>query len=151
MADFTIDYTQFQTFMTNLTSVDRLRAMERRALEDLANKVLLELLWRTPFKTGYLRNKWKVDNPKIVVVPVKDGYECVLVNSTYYAWWVENGHRAIAGQFIPPLRKSVRKTTRWVEGRFFVRSTATNFNHGKATPIVTKHVMEWLTRLVNGK
>ena len=151
MADFEVDYTQFQTFMSNLTSKERFREMERRSLEDLANQVLQELIVRTPFKTGYLRHRWRVDNPKIIVVPIKDGYECVLVNSTYYAWWVENGHRAIAGQFVPPLKKSIRKTTRWVEGRFFVRSTVTNFNHGKATPIVSKHIMEWLTRLANGK
>lgn len=151
MSEFNIDYTQLTTFLTNLHSPDRIKAMERRALEDLANHVLRELLVRTPFKTGFLRNKWKVDNAKIVVVPVKDGYQCVLVNTCYYAYMVENGHRAIPGQFVPPLKKSIRKTTTWVEGRFFVRSTAQNFNNGKATPIVEKHVIQWLERLVNGK
>lgn len=151
MSDFSIDYSQLTQFIHNVNSKDRLRMMERKALEDLANQVLRTLIIRTPFKTGYLRNKWKVDNPAIVVVPVEGGYECVLVNSTYYAWWVENGHRAISGQFVPPLKKSIRRTTKWVGGRFFIRSTVTTFNNGKAEKIVAKHIMEWLERLVNGK
>lgn len=151
MSDFTIDYSQLTRFLANLNSKDRQRMMERKALEDLANQVLQTLIARTPFKTGFLRNKWKVDNPKIMVYPVADGYQCVLVNSAYYAWWVENGHRAISGQFVPPLKKSIRRTTKWVEGRFFVRSTVNTFNNGRATPIVEKHLIEWLTRLVNGK
>lgn len=147
MADFEIDYTQFSNFMRRLTAKEGWAEMERASLEELANQVLIELLNRTPVKTGRLRAAWRIENPKIIVVPVSGGYECVLTNSTYYAYWVENGHKQHVGQFVPPLRKRLKRP--FVYGRFFVRSTCDTFNNGKATPIVERHILKWLEGLFN--
>lgn len=147
---FTIDTHELTAFLKRLTSDELRKEMERKALEDLANQVLTELVIRTPFKTGQLKTAWRIYNTKVVAFPTSTGYECILVNPTFYASWVEYGHRAIPGQFIPSLKKRVRKTTTWVKGRFFITATCLNFENGKAEKIITDHILKWIESMVKG-
>lgn len=64
---------------------------------------------------GDLRKNW-------FAVPARrsgNRYEASVHNNTYYAYYVEYGHRQHVGQFVPVLGKRLRKP--WVPGRFMLR------------------------------
>ena len=48
-----------------------------------------------------------------------DRYTAAVHNDTYYAYYVEYGHRQHVGQFVPVLGKRLKRP--WVPGRFMLR------------------------------
>lgn len=66
---------------------------------------------------GELRRNW-------FAVPSRrsgNRYEAAVNNNTYYAYYVEYGHRQHVGQFVPVLGKRLKKP--WVPGRFMLRKS----------------------------
>lgn len=95
---------------------------------------------------GNLKKQWKKDNQnlEIKIKEVDSGFLLELVNTTYYASWVEKGHKAIPNQFVPPLKKRIKSTTTWVMGQFFVRKTEVKFQNGKLDRVVARAIQKWL-------
>lgn len=66
---------------------------------------------------GDLRRNW-------FVIPARrsdNRYEAAVHNNTYYAYYVEYGHRQHVGQFVPVLGKRLKRP--WVPGRFMLRKS----------------------------
>lgn len=71
-----------------------------KAANLVANALKQNVEYFTPVDTGLLRSNWKTNIEN-------DGLIIDIENDTYYAYWVENGHRTVSGG--------------WVEGRFMLR------------------------------
>lgn len=146
---FKLDIRELVDFGNNLENGSRTEYV-RRIIEMEANTLLQRLIRNTPVDTGNLRKHWTADNPTIIVENAMGGYKVTLVNKAadekgrMYGSWVDQGHKAIPGQFIPPLGKSIRKTTTWVQGRFFVDKSIRQMNDNDLKRIVKDQLQAWL-------
>lgn len=131
-------------------AVDEAKERERKALLKVARQYLQAVKAATPVDSGDLLQQWDIDNSNldVQIVETTNGYYIDIVNNTPYASWVEKGHRAIPGQFIPELGKSVRKTTTWVMGRFFVRKTENLFQNGIIDTVVGNELEKWIVKVL---
>lgn len=152
-----IDVSELVAFGDNLVDERKRKMYLTKILELEGNALLKRLIKNTPVDTGNLQNHWTNDNPTIQVKEVAGGFEIALVNKAadekgrMYGSWVDQGHRAIPGQFIPPLGKRIKQTTTWVEGKFFVDKSIMQMEDNDLKHIVKVQLQEWLEGcLVNG-
>lgn len=64
---------------------------------------------------GTLRRGWTVQGLK----KLNDGAEATVTNNVKYAIYVENGHRQHVGQFVPVLKRTLKRPV--VRGQFMLR------------------------------
>lgn len=127
----------------------------KHATKELANALLKRIKSHTPIgDTWELINGW--DKTDLAVRRTDKGYEVLLVNSTRYATWVNDGHKQRPGRFIPGyfahgrfyydpthnggmvLRKSA------VKGRFFVEKGILDINNSnEIQSIIREHLRKW--------
>lgn len=114
------------------------------ALEQAANQYLKDVISNTPVNKdltvptrGSLKRQWRLDNPNVAakVRKVSGGFMVEIVNSTYYASWVEKGHE-IYNQY--------GGSYGWCMGQFFVRKTEVNWQSGKLDRVATLRFNKWL-------
>ena len=109
----TVDVSELTAF------ADRVRAANgaskqlfiHQALSELASVYLGFVKPETPERTGKLRLGWDAN------APVISGNSVTITNKTFYASYVDLGHRQHPGQFVPPLK--VRLKASWVPGSHF--------------------------------
>lgn len=118
------------------------KAVDERVIERWIRELLYEVALRalartkrnTPTDTGELRRSWQIGN----VVRKGNAYEIELYNNTYYASFVEYGHR------------TGKDLTKWVEGRFMMTISMKAIE--KQLPkYIEKKQMELLDNLMNGR
>lgn len=88
---------------------------------------------------GDLRRNW-------FAIPARrsgNRYEAAVHNNTYYAYYVEYGHRQHVGQFVPVLGKRLKKP--WVPGRFMLRRSHEEVQ-GKAAAYLERQLHSFLSR-----
>lgn len=112
----TCDFSQLEALQK---SVERLQTQEREAFfeacaKELAARLLAKVIRRTPARspdrgtTGTLRRGWTaIQSQGFAVTKSGSNYEIELVNPTYYASYVEYGHRTA-------------NHSGWVEGQYFL-------------------------------
>lgn len=79
---------------------------------------------------GTLRRGWTVQGLK----KTADGAEAVVTNNVKYAIYVENGHRQHVGQFVPVLRRTLKRPV--VRGQHMLRKAIEDVN--KVAPGIVK-------------
>jgi len=94
---------------------DQLKAMKKawpkfikECVEELANRLLAEVVPRTPVQDGELRGSWTIGQ---VTMTADGGAEIEVFNPVYYSAYIEYGHRTPNHQG-------------WVEGRFMMTLSA---------------------------
>ncbi|MFK4171046.1 HK97 gp10 family phage protein [Paenibacillus lautus] len=94
---------------------DQLKAMKKawpkfikECVEELANRLLAEVVPRTPVQDGELRRSWTIGQ---VTMTGEGGAEIEVFNPVYYSAYIEYGHRTPNHQG-------------WVEGRFMMTLSA---------------------------
>ena len=78
-----------------------------------ADAARIQKYW-SGYTGGTLRRAWSAGN----VQKVGDGYTVEVINPTFYASYVEYGHRQKPGRYVPALGKSLKEG--WVEGKFML-------------------------------
>lgn len=161
-----VDFKQFEQFKKKLEKTlnddSRQKFMEDCAKE-LAARLLSRVIKKTPVGKedgGTLRRGWTggVENTsekgntigiggkngaasQINVVYRNGEYRCAIFNPTYYASYVEYGHRRVPGIYIPALGKST--TAGWTDGQFFLTISENEVN-ALAPALLEKRLMEYL-------
>lgn len=120
----------FQEKLKQLNTVQKNQFFQQTTAE-IANMLLSLVISRTPplYKStdyhghGTLRRGWMVKGkstvPAASVERIAGGYAVTLTNSTYYASYVEEGHRQTIGRYVPAIGKRLVKG--WVEGQHFLK------------------------------
>lgn len=164
MASFelNVDLHELKHFIDKLTSEKLFKEYAKKALVEAAIDFIKAVKPRTPktgepnpitgrvwnipqnHPAGQLRNSWDEDNQNIEakVVEKNGGFEITLYNNTYYASWVEKGHRKFVFG---------RDTNGWVMGSFFLKRTEVEFENGALAKSVQKKLNDWIKEVVNGK
>ncbi|ARF66668.1 hypothetical protein B7C51_20455 [Paenibacillus larvae subsp. pulvifaciens] len=106
-----VDLSEFNKFTKNLekaSNSDLIGRFISDFLLEMAMRFDRKIKKRTPVgKTGQLRRNWRVGN----VQKVGNAYIVEIINETYYAGFVEYGHRT-------------RNLKGWVEGKFMMTISA---------------------------
>lgn len=117
------ELTEFKAKLQNLTDVQAPIFFES-AVKEMANALLGLVIPRTPVGNytggGTLRLGWT--NLQTAGFNVQRGvgsYTITLTNPTYYASYVEYGHRQTPGRYVPAIGKRLVKS--WVEGQHFLK------------------------------
>ena len=105
-----------------------------QALSELASVYVSFVKPLTPARTGTLRGGW--DTP-----PAFSGNSVTITNPTFYASYVDLGHRQHPGQFVPPL--GVRLKASWVNGKHFTEK-AENSTKAAIPTVVQPRLDAWL-------
>lgn len=99
---------------------DQLKAMKKawpkfiqECLEELANRLLAEVVPRTPVQDGELRRSWTIGQVRMTA---DGGAEIEVFNPVYYSAYIEYGHRTPNHQG-------------WVEGKFMMTLSAQKLEH----------------------
>ena len=120
----------FQEKLKQLNTVQKNQFFQQTTAE-IANMLLSLVISRTPppYKStdyhghGTLRRGWLINGGQTVplasVERIAGGYAVTLTNSTYYASYVEEGHRQTIGRYVPAIGKRLVKG--WVEGQHFLK------------------------------
>lgn len=106
----------------------------RELLYELALRALAKTKRRTPSKTNELRNNWQLGR----VVKKGNSFEVEIYNNTYYASFVEYGHR------------TGKDLTKWVEGRFMMTISMKEVED-YMPKFLEKKQAELLNQLMNGR
>lgn len=139
-----VEYSEMTEFAKRCEELLDMSEQIREVLIEVGNQYLAELIERTPVNKdlkaptrGNLKAQWKIDNPSVAlkVTDTGNGYMLELINTTYYASWVEKGHRKVVFG---------HDTGGWVMGQFFVRKTETIWQNGKLDAVLTKRINQWL-------
>lgn len=127
------EFAEFQKRIETLNSNMRQDFIEQCAKE-LAARLLRKVIKRTPvgkYKTafsengmvgGTLKRAWTKNNKDLVVIRSGNLCRIEIVNPTYYASYVEFGHRQEPGRFVPTLGKRLKQG--WVPGLFMMTISA---------------------------
>lgn len=93
-----LDYSQYnKLFMQNEQLLTRMQGFVEKVLYEAALEVLNKTIFRTPVDTGLLRGSWELSE----IYWYGDTALIILINNTYYASFVEYGHRTKSGGFVP--------------------------------------------------
>ena len=126
----------------------------QRATKDIARVLLEHIKNLTPIdETGKLIEGW--NGNAFVVKGVDKGYEVEIVNTTEYAAWVNDGHKAynqLGGPY--PIKRRVKITspkqwqkgspTYYVFGHFFVERGILQLNDtDKIEQIIMRELQKW--------
>jgi len=86
----------------------------RSCIKELAQIFIRNVIERTPVKTGNLRRNWTVGD----IIKTGSNYSIEIYNPTFYAKYVEYGHRL-------KIKRGNGISFRWVDGRFMMTVTET--------------------------
>lgn len=103
---------------------------------------ILQKYW-SGYQGGELRRNWSIGS----IVKKGNTYEIEIINPTFYASYVEYGHRQTPGRYVPQIGKCLKKG--WVPGKFML--TISEKELRKAAPgllekKINQKLMEVLTR-----
>lgn len=114
-----VDFAQLEELAKNLEKID-VDAMCRHMAKKTAAKLLRTVKSATPRgETQTLVRNWNVSaNNNPTVTKKGSEYEVTLKNNTYYADYVEHGHRQQPGRYVPAIGKRLKRA--WVPGKHFV-------------------------------
>ena len=135
----------FQKKLQKLEKTDFDAFCESTAKE-LAARLLAKVTKRTPTgKTaledgkmgGTLKRNWTVGT----VEKQGDIYQVEIINPTYYASYVEYGHRQEVGRFVPAIGK--RLVNGWAKGRFMLTISEQELEKD-APKILEKKLLQFL-------
>lgn len=109
-----VDVSELESFQSRLKTLNagQVKAFLTEAVKQLGLQMLALVKARTPVKSGTLRNGWSISGGS-------GGFSVTVINSVYYASYVEYGHRQTPGRFVPVLGK--RLVANWVGGQFFMK------------------------------
>lgn len=109
-----------------------------RIVTDLAFELQGRVKKRTPVKTSYLRNNWRVGD----IVRRGDEYYIEVYNNTEYAEPVEYGHIQKAGRYVPALGKRLKAS--FVPGKHMMEISLAELN-----AVLPGYLQEWLNNFLN--
>jgi hypothetical protein len=130
----TVDVSKLNLFQEKLKQLNTVQKNQffQQTTAEIANMLLSLVIPRTPVGSyakgagkvgGTLRRGWMVKGkstvPAASVERIAGGYAVTLTNSTYYASYVEEGHRQTIGRYVPAIGKRLVKG--WVEGQHFLK------------------------------
>lgn len=157
MFELHVDTRELDAFAAKMRTLTRDGNYIKQALAEAGEEYLKDVIAVTPVNKileaptrGQLKARWRKDN-KNLFVKVREtnaGYVLELVNTTPYASWVEKGHRAIPGQYVPILDKRIRQSTTWVMGQFFVRKTEVKWQNGKLDRSLSTKIGKWISHML---
>lgn len=109
-----VDVSELEAFQARLNALNsgQVKVFLSDALKEIGNQMLNLVKARTPVRSGTLRGGWTVQGG--------GGLSITIINTVYYASYVEYGHRQTPGRFVPVLGK--RLVASWVNGQFFLAS-----------------------------
>jgi hypothetical protein len=149
------DISELTEFANKLVDATRFEVELERATKEIAHELLRRIKTHTPIgDTWELINGW--DDNDFAVTKVNGGFEVLLVNSTMYATWVNDGHRQKPGRFIPghfiggrfyydrTAKGGMVLKAPFVKGRFFVEKGILDLeNTTVIESIIYKHLQKW--------
>lgn len=138
------DTRQLKQFSKEMEKIQegQLQSFSEKTIRELAAIELALIIKRTPVgqysagsgkNGGTLRRNWRVGQ----VVQVGDGYEVEIVNETYYASYVESGHRTVNHKG-------------WVKGRFMMKLSEQEMER-YGPKIIERRLTAFLEEALNGK
>ena len=109
----TVDVSELTAFANRVAAANGTskQLFIHQALTELGAVYLSFVKYETPARTGNLQKGWDA------APPVVSGNSVTITNPTFYASYVDLGHRQHPGQFVPPL--GVRLKASWVPGKHF--------------------------------
>ena len=149
---FEWDFSELTKFASNLRNHNLDNTFER-ITRDISKALLKRIKSLTPVNEYDLINGW--NGNKFLVTETKDGYEVLLVNTTPYALYVNDGHRAYnqhGGPYPIKKRTKVRSPYKWqkgdatyyVFGHFFVeRGILTLTGTKEIEGIIMRELNKW--------
>lgn len=136
-----VDLKDLKSFAKFLNSGVDTKEIIRKAVNELGQEHLANIIKRTPVDSGELRKSWITE-----VREIADGYEVTVSTNILYAPYVNYGHRQEVGRFVKSIGKRLKQP--WVEGSFFVqRAEAQTVK--SIEKVVAKHLRKWMEK--NGK
>ena len=133
------DFSEFVKFSNQLQAYD-IETTLMTITQKIARVLHQYLLVQTPVRTGNLRKMWSAnDNLMFTVVPKRDGYEVIFVNTAransadgfMYGLAVNDGHKTPGGNG-------------WVMGKFFVeKAILQTANSSQVEQIIMQELMKW--------
>lgn len=84
----------------------------KKAINEIAGRMLSSVIKKTPVDTGFLHDSWELG----AIVKKGNVYEIEITNSADYAMYVEYGHRIVKDG----------STLGWVNGFFMLTTTEAN-------------------------
>lgn len=122
----TVDTKELAAFREKLKTLSSVQApiFFDQAVKEMANSLLGLVIPRTPVGNytggGTLRLGWtNLQSAGFNVQRGVGSYTITLTNPTYYASYVEYGHRQTPGRYVPAIGKRLVKS--WVEGQYFLK------------------------------
>lgn len=152
---FEWDFSEFTEFANNLSNLVTFEEAMKRATSEISKALLKRIRSLTPIEDGQLISGWNGNN--FLVTETKDGYEVLLVNTTDYAPYVNDGHMAYNQYGGPyPINPDNRvkvttpypwqqgDATYYVFGHFFVeRGILQLCNTTEIEQIIMKELQKW--------
>lgn len=132
------DFSELMEFADRLSEYPRFEKEMKKACKDIAKEMLKWIKTYTPVETYTLINGW--NGNKFLVTNYEEGFEVLLVNTTPYAFAVNNGHKAYNQYGGPYPIKPYNPRGAWgkPEGRIQVR-TPHKWQNGNPTYYVFGH------------
>lgn len=171
-----VDFKQFKDFQKKLEKLDTMQQeFCEAAAKELAARLLAKVIRRTPtgdipqgispqvkadhwngYTGGTLRRGWTGGKNTAganyaKTLPVKqqgNNFVIDIINPVEYASYVEYGHRATPGRYVPALGKKLKSG--WVQGRFMLTISVDEIQSA-APKILEKKLAKWLGDMLNGK
>ena len=105
-------------------------------------------------KGGTLRRGWTAGKnisgteyaKSLPIIQTATTYEIIIINNTFYASYVELGHRQRPGIFVPAIGKRLKKS--WVPGKFILRDAEIKLN-AQSPQILERKIKKYLEELFN--
>ena len=152
---FEWDISELIDFANNLSNLTTFKESMERSTQEIAKALLKRIKALTPIEDGQLISGW--NGNQFIVTENKDGYEVLLVNTTPYAPYVNDGHMAYnqyGGPYPIHPENRVKVTTpyQWqqgdatyyVFGHFFVeRGILQLCNTTEIEQIIMKELQKW--------
>jgi hypothetical protein len=153
MAKGGCDFRQFKEFQEKLQKLEKadFEAFCEESAKELAARILAKVIKRTPTGTyaleegkmgGTLKRGWTIGTME------KRGnlYQIEVINPTFYASYVEYGHRQQPGRFVPAIGKKLKQG--WVKGRFML-TISENELKSEAPKILEKKLTRFLKEVID--
>ena len=136
----TVDVSELTSFAARVAGLNGApkEAFYHEALTELGKVYVSLVKPLTPARSGILGGGWDASPPKVSARSV------TIINPTFYASYVDEGHRQHPGQFVPPLQKRLKAS--WVRGQHFTEK-AENAVKG-AIPMVVQPRLDAFLRTV---
>ncbi|MEC0310180.1 HK97 gp10 family phage protein [Paenibacillus lautus] len=124
------DFSELEQFQDNLKAMERdWPNFIKDCLEELANRLLAEVVPRTPVQDGLLRRSWTIGQ---VTMTADGGAEIEVFNPVYYSPYIEYGHRTANHEG-------------WVEGQFMMTLSAQKLER-ELPALMERKIERFITR-----